>query len=63
VLAACPWSGPHRYRPLRKWTRLTPQAFETALQELAAAGLVERQHGDIFWVTGPGEHWTRARFA
>lgn len=55
TLAACPWSGPHRAQPLRKWTRLTPAAFDLALRELAELGLVELQQHDVFWVTGQGE--------
>jgi hypothetical protein len=55
TLAACPWSGPHRAQPLRKWTRLTPAAFDVALRELAKLGHVELQQGDVFWVTGQGE--------
>ena len=55
TLAACTWSGPHRAQPLRKWTRLTPVAFEGALRELADRGLVQLQERDVFWVTGLGE--------
>lgn len=55
TLAACTWSGPHRALPLRKWTRLTPVAFEGALRELALHGLVDLQDRDVFWVTGRGE--------
>lgn len=55
TLAACSWSGPHRASPLRKWTRLTPVAFDGALRELAACGLVQMQDRDVFWVTGLGE--------
>lgn len=62
TLAACTWSGPHRARPLRKWTRLTPAAFEDALRELARSGLVELQGPDLFWVTSVGEDWTRRLF-
>ncbi|MFA5944993.1 MAG: hypothetical protein WC876_11075 [Candidatus Thermoplasmatota archaeon] len=62
TLAACTWSGPHRARPLRKWTRLTPVAFDDALTELARTGLVQRQGTDVFWVTDAGESWTRRLF-
>ena len=55
TLAACTWSGPHRAQPLRKWTRLTPVAFDGALRELAELGLVQLQDRDVFWVTAPGE--------
>lgn len=55
TLAACTWSGPHRALPLRKWTRLTPVAFDGALRELALHGLVDLQDRDVFWVTGRGE--------
>lgn len=55
TLAACTWNGPHRAKPLRRWTRLTPVAFDGALRELAERGLVQLQHGDVFWVTGLGE--------
>lgn len=55
TLAACTWSGPHRAQPLRKWTRLTPVAFDGALRELADRGLVRMQDRDVFWVTGLGE--------
>jgi hypothetical protein len=63
TLAACPWSGPHRARPLRRWTRLTPAAFEAALRELACGGLVELQGPDVFWVTATGETWTQRLFS
>ena len=62
TLAACSWSGPHRAKPLRKWTRLTPSAFDEALAELAKTGLVQRQDHDVFWVTAAGETWTRRLF-
>lgn len=62
TLAACTWSGPHRARPLRKWTRLTPAAFDQALAELARTGLVQLQGTDVFWVTPSGESWTRRLF-
>jgi hypothetical protein len=62
TLAACTWSGPHRARPLRRWTRLTPAAFHDALRELAGVGLVELQRGDVFWVTDAGESWARRLF-
>lgn len=55
TLAACTWSGPHRAQPLRKWTRLTPIAFDGALRELAEHGLVQIQDHDVFWVTSLGE--------
>lgn len=61
-LAACTWSGPHRAKPLRRWTRLTPVAFEHALAELARDGLVQLERDDVFWVTGAGEDWTRKLF-
>jgi hypothetical protein len=62
TLAACAWNGPHRARPLRKWTRLTPAAFDDALRELARSGLVQLQGPDVFWVTDAGESWTRRLF-
>lgn len=62
TLAACTWSGPHRARPLRRWTRLTPAAFDEALRELARVGLVELQREDVFWVTDAGESWARRLF-
>lgn len=62
ALAACTWSGPHRARPLRRWTRLTPAAFDAALAELARSGLVRPEGSDVFWVTGAGEAWTRRLF-
>jgi hypothetical protein len=62
TLAACTWNGPHRAKPLRRWTRLTPAAFDEALAELARTGLVQRQDGDVFWVTAAGESWTRRLF-
>lgn len=55
TLAGCPWSGPHRAGPLRRWTRLTPAAFEAALAELAATDLVRFTHGDLFWLTTQAE--------
>jgi DNA-binding transcriptional ArsR family regulator len=62
ALAACTWSGPHRARPLRRWTRLTPAAFDAALRELARGGLVEMQREDLFWVTDSGESWAQRLF-
>lgn len=62
TLAACSWSGPHRAKPLRRWTRLTPAAFEKALAELARTGFVRWQDRDLFWVTAEGESWTRRLF-
>lgn len=62
TLAACSWSGPHRAKPLRRWTRLTPAAFEQALAELARTGLVRLEDQDVFWVTDAGEWWTRRLF-
>lgn len=55
TVAACSWSGPHRATPLRRWTRLTPSAFEAALGELAALGFVRRHSGDLFWLTERAE--------
>lgn len=63
TLAACTWSGPHRARPLRKYCRLTPAAFDSALHELASSGLVQLQAADVFWVTAAGESWTRRLFS
>jgi hypothetical protein len=63
TLAACTWSGPHRAQPLRRFSRLTPAAFDSGLRELASTGLVEMQHGDVFWVTDAGESWTRRLFS
>lgn len=63
TLAACSWSGPHRAKPLRRWTRLTPAAFDEALAELARTGFVQWQDRDLFWVTAAGESWTRRLFA
>ena len=63
TLAACTWNGPHRAQPLRRWTRLTPAAFDDALAELARTGLVQRQDRDVFWVTADGESWTRRLFS
>ena len=62
TLAACTWSGPHRAQPLRKWTRLTPVAFDGALRELADLGLVQLQDHDVFWVTRLGEDQAERRF-
>jgi len=62
TLAACWWSGPHRAPSLRKWTRLTPAAFDGALRELASSGLVTLQGHGLFWVTDAGESWTRRLF-
>lgn len=55
TVAACSWSGPHRTTPLRRYTRLTPVAFDSAMTELARTGLVQLQGRDLFWVTGRGE--------
>lgn len=63
TLAACTWSGPHRAKPLRRWTRLTPVAFDGALRELAERGLVQLQHGDVFWVTLTGERQAAQLFS
>ena len=63
TLAAWPWSGPHRAKPLRRWTRLTPAAFERALAELVRGGLVRIERDDAVWVTDAGEDCTRRLFA
>jgi hypothetical protein len=55
TVAACPWSGPHRIIPLRRFTRLTPARFDSAIAELAQLGFVERAQHDLFWVTARGE--------
>ena len=62
AVAACNWSGPHRAIPLRKWTRLTPAAFDEALSELASGGLVRRAGGDLFWLTDQAERLACAIF-
>lgn len=62
TVAACSWSGPHRATPLRRWTRLTPAAFDAALAELARDGLVRRSRGDLFWLTERAEAQTRDLF-
>lgn len=62
TVAACAWSGPHRAPALRRWTRLTPVAFEDGLQELAATGLVRRVDRDLFWLTDGAEDAARAMF-
>lgn len=62
TVAACSWSGPHRATPLRRWTRLTPAAFDAALAELARGGLVRRTNGDLFWLTDRAEATTRDLF-
>ncbi len=63
TVAACSWSGPHRATPLRRWTRLTPAAFDAALAELARGGLVRRSDGDLFWLTERAEACARDLFA
>lgn len=55
TVAACPWSGPHRSIPLRRFTRLTPAAFDLAINELVALGFVQRAQQDLFWVTQRGD--------
>ena len=62
AVAACTWSGPHRAIPLRRWTRLTPAAFDAALSELATGGLVRRAAGDLFWLTERADATARALF-
>lgn len=62
TVAACTWSGPHRAAPLRKWTRLTPAAFDAALAELATGGLVRRSGGDLFWLTEQADEAAHALF-
>ena len=62
TVAACTWSGPHRAQPLRRWTRLTPVAFDRALGELAAHGVVRRADGDLFWLTERAEVAARTLF-
>lgn len=62
TVAACTWSGPHRAQPLRRWTRLTPAAFDAALAELASQGVVRRAHGDLFWLTERAEAVAGALF-
>lgn len=51
TVAASLRSGPHHARALRRYTRLTGAAYDEALAELAAAGLVQRRDGDCFWLT------------
>lgn len=63
TLAACSWSGPHRAPSLRRFSRLTPAAFDQGLRELASSGLVQLQDHDLFWVTDAGESWTRRLFS
>lgn len=55
TVAACSWSGPHRALRLRKWTRLTPAAFDAGLDELAVWGLIRRSDRDLFWLTERAE--------
>lgn len=62
TVAACSWSGPHRATPLRRWTRLTPAAFDAGLAELARGGLVRRTGQDLFWLTDRAESTTRDLF-
>lgn len=62
TVAACTWSGPHRAAPLRRWTRLTPAAFDAALAELASGGLVRRANGDLFWLTERADSAAAAMF-
>ena len=62
TVAACTWSGPHRAAPLRRWTRLTPVAFDAALCELASGGLVRRSDGDLFWLTERAETAAQSLF-
>lgn len=62
TVAACNWSGPHRAAPLRRWTRLTPAAFDAALAELASGGLVRRVEGDLFWLTDRADSAANALF-
>ena len=62
TVAACNWSGPHRATPLRRWTRLTPAAFDAALAELDSGGLVRRAQGDLFWLTERADSAASAMF-
>ena len=62
AVVACDWSGPHRATPLRRWTRLTPAAFDAALAELALGGLVRRVTGDLFWLTERADSAAAAMF-
>ena len=62
TLSACSWSGPHRAAALRRFTRLTPVDFAQALAELQTQGLVQFQDRDLFWITPPGEAFTRTLF-
>lgn len=57
TVAACSWSGPHRATSLRRYTRLTPAAFDGAFLELARTGLIQvpGPERDLFWVTTRGE--------
>jgi DNA-binding IclR family transcriptional regulator len=62
ALAPFGHSGPHRMPSLRRFTRLTPAAFETALVELRHRGLV-RFEGESLWTTRDGEDLSLSVFS
>lgn len=63
VLAPFLHTGPHHAAPLRRRTRLTPHAFDRAVQELDTLGLVTVRAADELWLTRAGEAWTQALYA
>jgi DNA-binding transcriptional ArsR family regulator len=54
ALAPFGHSGPYRPGPLRRYTRLTPDGFATALDELEGHGLIIVEEESL-WVTMRGE--------
>ena len=62
ALAPFGHSGPHRMSPLRRFTHLTPAAFERALGELRGRGLVHFEE-EALWMTGEGESVTASEFS
>ena len=62
ALAPFGHSGPHRMPPLRRFTHLTPAAFERAVGELQGRGLVHFDE-EALWMTGAGESVTAAVFS
>jgi len=62
ALAPFGHSGPYRPPALRRYTSLTPTAFERALSELAHRGLVALGEQDL-WMTPAGESATNVAFS
>lgn len=63
TLAPLRFSGPHKARLLRRWTRLNPAAYDKAIDELHRTGLVKLERSGILWVTTQGEEAAAQMFS